>query len=202
MYKLATAAALTVALAGCAGQYTPHTPPPPGGYCTQVGVQFVCPGAPQSAYVQVLAPPAAQVQGTQLSPLSSTQGSEEIQIAKRGSSYYAPVRINDTITIPFHIDTGADDLAIPADVALTLIRAGALKRGDFVGQKPYQMANGSVEVNDVVLLREVRVGDHVVRNVRASITKAQGEPLLGQSFLSKFGSMTVDYNRSVLVLSR
>jgi len=63
------------------------------------------------------------------------------------------------------------------------------------------MANGSDEVSDVVLLREVRVGDHVIRNVRASITPAQGDPLLGQSFLSKFGAMTVDYNRGVLVLS-
>jgi predicted aspartyl protease len=63
------------------------------------------------------------------------------------------------------------------------------------------MANGTNEVSDVVVLREVRVGDHVARNVSASITPAQGEPLLGQSFLSKFRSMTVDYQRRGLVLS-
>ena len=129
------------------------------------------------------------------------RGREEIQLEKRDSSYYVPVRINDTITLPFLLDTGASDLVMPADVALTLMRAGALKRGDFIGQTPYRMANGSEEVGDVVVLRDVRVGEHVVRNVSASITPAQGEPLLGQSFLSKFGTLTVDYKRRVLVLS-
>ena len=140
-------------------------------------------------------------QEARFSPPPPVQGREEIQIEKRGSSYYVPVRINDTITLPFHLDTGADDLAIPADVALTLVRAGALRRSDLIGQNSYRMANGSNEVSDVVVLREVRVGDNVVRNVSASITPAQGEPLLGQSFLSKLGFMTIDYKRGVLVLS-
>jgi predicted aspartyl protease len=131
----------------------------------------------------------------------TVQGRGEIQLEKRDSSYYVPVRINDTITLPFLLDTGASDLVMPADVALTLMRAGALKRGDFIGQTPYRMANGAEEVSDVVVLREVRVGDHTIRNVSASITPAQGEPLLGQSFLSKFGTLTVDYKRRVLVLS-
>jgi predicted aspartyl protease len=129
------------------------------------------------------------------------QGQEEIQIEERGSSYYVPVRINDTITIPFLLDTGAGDLAIPADIAQTLMRAGALKSGDFIGKRLYQIANGSEEISPVVSIREVRVGDHVARNVTAGITPPNGEPLLGQSFLSKFGTLTVDYKRRVLVLS-
>ena len=124
-----------------------------------------------------------------------------ISITKKGNTYYVPVRINDTITLPFLRDTGASDLVIPVDVALTLMRAGALKTSDFIGQTPYRMANGSEEVGDVVVLRDVRVGEHVVRNVTAGITPPNGEPLLGQSFLSKFGAVTVDYKRLVLVLS-
>jgi clan AA aspartic protease (TIGR02281 family) len=122
-------------------------------------------------------------------------------ITKKGNSYYVQVRINDTITLPFLLDTGASDLVIPVDVALTLMRAGALNRSDFIGQRSYRIANESEEVSDVVVLRDVRVGDHMVRNVSASITQAQGEPLLGQSFLSKFGAVTVDYKRLILVLS-
>jgi len=45
------------------------------------------------------------------------QGREEVQLEKRGSSYYVPVRINDTITIPFLLDTGAGDLAIPENTS-------------------------------------------------------------------------------------
>jgi clan AA aspartic protease (TIGR02281 family) len=144
---------------------------------------------------------ATPSQQTRLSPPPSVQNHEEVQIEKRGSSYYVPVRINDTITLPFLLDTGAGDLAIPADVARTLIRAGALKSGDLIGKRSYQIANGSEEVSPVVSIREVRVGEHVVRSVTAGITPANGEPLLGQSFLSKFGAVTVDYKRLVLVLS-
>jgi hypothetical protein len=57
---------------------------------------------------------------------SAAQGTEEVQIEKRGSSYYVPVRINDTITLPFHVDTGPDSLVIPEDVAL---RCGGHPRG-------------------------------------------------------------------------
>jgi predicted aspartyl protease len=86
-------------------------------------------------------------------------------------------------------------------VARTLIRAGALKNSDFIGKRSYQIANGSEEVSALVRIREVRVGEHVVRNVTAGITPHNGEPLLGQSFLSKFGAVTIDYKRLVLVLS-
>jgi len=103
--------------------------------------------------------------------------------------------------MPFLLDTGADDLVIPADVARTLIRAGALKSGDLIGKRSYQIANGSEEVSPLVRIGEVRVGERVVRNVTAGITPANGEPLLGQSFLSKFGTLTVDYKRLVLTLS-
>jgi predicted aspartyl protease len=129
-------------------------------------------------------------------------GPEEVSIEKRGDTYRVRVRINDTITLPFLLDTGVSDLAIPADVALTLVRAGALASGDFIGKDRYTLANGSEEVREQAVIREVQVGDYAVRNVTATISPPQGEPLLGQSFLSKFGAVTLDYKRLVLILSR
>jgi predicted aspartyl protease len=129
------------------------------------------------------------------------QKSDEVQIERRGDAYYVPVRINDTITLPFLLDTGASDIVIPADVALTLIRAGALQNGDFIGKSRYRLADGSEAVSDVLSLRELQVGEHSVTNVTASISPLQGEPLLGQSFLSKFGTVTLDYRRLVLILA-
>jgi hypothetical protein len=139
------------------------------------------------------------VQRTKFSP--SVQAPEEVQIERQGDAYYVPVRINDTITLPFLLDTDASDIVIPADVALTLIRAGALTSGDFIGKSRYRLADGSEAVSDVVSLRELQVGEHSVRNVTASISPLQGEPLLGQSFLSKFGTVTLDYRRLVLILA-
>ena len=51
-----------------------------------------------------------------------------------------------------------------------------------------------------VLLREVTVGGQTVSNVTASISRSGSPPLLGQSFLSKFASWTLDNERAVLVL--
>jgi predicted aspartyl protease len=45
-----------------------------------------------------------------------------------------------------------------------------------------------------------RIGDRAVQNIVASIGSVKGEPLLGQSFLSRFASWSVDNNRHALVL--
>ena len=95
---------------------------------------------------------------------------EEIQIQRRGSAYVVPVRINQTITLPFILDTGAAELVIPVDVALTLVRAGTLSREDFIGTGRYTMANGSEEIQDRVVIREVQVGDHTATDVTASVS--------------------------------
>ena len=48
-------------------------------------------------------------------------------------------------------------------------------------------------------IRLLRVGDRL-ENVTAGTTSASGEPLLGQSFLSRFRSWSIDNRRGVLVL--
>src|SRR6516164_2621235 len=115
---------------------------------------------------------------------------QEVQLERHGNSYTLPVRINDTITLPFILDTGAEELAIPADVALILIRAGALSRDDFLGRSVYSLANGSEGVSERVIIRQVQVGRYAVNNVTALVSPPTSEPLLGESFLSKFGTVT------------
>jgi hypothetical protein len=41
----------------------------------------------------------------------------------RGKSIYAPVRINNILTINFVLDSGAISVIVPSDVYLTLVRA-------------------------------------------------------------------------------
>jgi clan AA aspartic protease (TIGR02281 family) len=144
--------------------------------------------------------PTEQQQAT--SPLvQSRVSAQEIPLQRKGNEYTVPVRINDTITLPFILDTGATELLIPADVALTLIRTGALSGDDFLGKRVYSMANGSEQLSERVLIRKVQVGDHTVNDVTASVSPPTSEPLLGESFLSKFGTVTIDYNRLILTLS-
>ena len=62
------------------------------------------------------------------------------------------------------------------------------------------MANGSEEVSNQVIIREVKVGRFAVSNVTAIVSPAESEPLLGQNFLSKFASWSLDNERHVLIL--
>jgi clan AA aspartic protease (TIGR02281 family) len=136
-----------------------------------------------------------------LMPLTGSAVGETIQLEREHGTYMIPVRINDSITLPFILDTGASDVSIPADVFLTLTRTGTVKPSDFVGTGTYTLADGSQQSSERFVLHELRVGEHVVRNVIASVVPVKGDPLLGQSFLAKLPSWTIDNERHALVLN-
>ena len=128
--------------------------------------------------------------------------SETIPLVRQGGTYLLPVRINDAITLEFLLDTGATDVTIPADVFLTLTRTGTVRTSDLIGSGTYALADGSKQRTDRFLLRELRMGDHIIRNVVASVQPASSDyPLLGQSFLAKLPTWTIDNERHVLVLN-
>ena len=115
--------------------------------------------------------------------------------------YLISGRVNGAISVDFVLDTGATDVLIPDEAAQALVRAGTLTAGDFIGTRTYVLADGSRVPSKRVILRELRVGDQRVANVTASIGPARSQPLLGQSFLSRFPSWMLDNQRHVLVLS-
>lgn len=126
---------------------------------------------------------------------------DEVSLIKKGGTYLVPVRINDAITLDFMIDSGASDVLIPADVAMTLFRTKTLSSGDFLGERTYVLADGSKLPSARFTLRQLKVGSHVLLNVTASVGPATSEPLLGQSFLGRFGSWTMDNGRHVLSIT-
>jgi predicted aspartyl protease len=125
---------------------------------------------------------------------------DEIPLSRRKGIFVVPGLINETITLGFILDSGAADVQIPIDVVMTLACAGTISDGDFVGTQTYTMADGSTLKGDQFMLRQLRLGTHAVRNVLASIGPPKGDLLLGQSFLSRFGTWAIDNARSVLIL--
>jgi predicted aspartyl protease len=73
---------------------------------------------------------------------------------------------------------------------------------DILGTGRYSFANGSSELMPKIVIRQIQVGQQTIRNVSATVNPAAADPLLGQSFLARFGTVTIDYRRHVLVLSR
>ncbi len=125
---------------------------------------------------------------------------ETIRMEKRGGVYVVPVRFNDTITLDAIIDSGASDVSIPADIVLTLIRTKTVTDQDFLGKQTYVLADGSRIPSQQFRIRSLKVGNETIENVVASIASMKGEILLGQSFLSKFKSWSVDNEKHTLIL--
>jgi len=112
-----------------------------------------------------------------------------------------PVIINGAIKLNFILDSGASDVLIPGDVFLTLTRTDTVKPSDFLGSQIYSLADGSKLKGARFLIRELRVGNQVATDVVASVGPLTGDLLLGLSFLSRFGTVTLDNNRHVLLLA-
>ena len=92
------------------------------------------------------------------------------------------------------------EVAIPKDVVLVMIRTGTLQKSDFLGTKTYSLADGSTVTSRTFRIRSLKVGNRVIENVTGSTTNVEGSLLLGQSFLSRFRSWSIDNQRQVLVL--
>jgi predicted aspartyl protease len=111
-----------------------------------------------------------------------------------------PVRFNDVITLDAIVDSGASDLSIPADIVSTLIRTKTVTDEDFLGKQTYVLADGSEVPSQQFRIRSLKVGNKTIENVVASIASVNATILLGQSFLSKFKSWSVDNEQHTLIL--
>jgi clan AA aspartic protease (TIGR02281 family) len=130
------------------------------------------------------------------------QGAEDVPLKNDSGIYTVPVRINGAITLDFIVDSGASDVVLPPDVVLTLARARTISPDDFIGDSEYRLADGSTLKSARFIIRELDVGDLTITNVTASVSgSVNAELLLGESFLSRFGSWAIDNDRHVLRLS-
>jgi predicted aspartyl protease len=124
-----------------------------------------------------------------------------IPMQPQGGTFVVPVSINNAVTLNFVVDSGAADVSIPIDVVLTLLRTGTLTKDDFSGTTEYQMADGSKVPSANFRIRTLKVGDREIANVVGSVAKVEGSLLLGQSFLARFKSWSIDNRRQVLLLN-
>ena len=123
-----------------------------------------------------------------------------IPMKKQGGIYVVPVLINNTLTLDFMVDSGASDVTIPEDVVSVLVRTGTIKDTDFTGEQTYILADGSKVKSKTFRIRSLKVGDRVLENVLGSVASTNGSLLLGQSFLGRFKSWSIDNTKHALVL--
>ena len=124
----------------------------------------------------------------------------EIMLEADGRNYLVPVRINGSITAKFVVDSGASVVMLPKDMVEDLVKSGAIVSSDMHGRSVFVTADGKHHKGQLLMLRRLEVGGHVATDVMAGVGPEHVEPLLGQTFLAKFKSWTLDNKRHVLIL--
>ena len=127
----------------------------------------------------------------------------EVQMKKMYSGVYeVPCTING-LELKFIFDTGASDVTISSVEASFMLKNGYLTKDDIRGKEYFSTATGEIHEGTKINLREIKIGDAVLKNVEASVVKNQQAPLLlGQSVLERFGTITIDNINSKLVIKQ
>jgi len=112
--------------------------------------------------------------------MAAEQNVYRIPVERTGSTMRVNVRLNDQVTAPFYIDTGASDVLIPAWVASDL---GLDLEGGRTAY--YGTANGVIK-QSLVTLESVDLGGARAENVPASVSATMSVGLLGLSFFNHF----------------
>ncbi len=123
-----------------------------------------------------------------------------VPMTRDGGVYVVPVSVNGVATLDCVVDSGAADVNIPADVFRKLVRAGTVKKEDFLGTTTYTLADGTDEPSRTFRIHQLKVGNIVLTNVTASIGGTGSTALLGQSFLGRFRSWSLDNTHHTLAL--
>ena len=126
--------------------------------------------------------------------------SRTVTLRRRGGVLMVPALLNDAVSTDFVVDSGASDVVLPETVVDQLRRAGKFSDADFTGTQMVKIANGSIVKVRTFTLRSLSVGNRVLTNLHAAVAPARATPLLGQTFLQRFASWSIDNERQVLML--
>ena len=111
-----------------------------------------------------------------------------------------PCKVNG-LSLSFIFDTGASDVTISLTEASFMLKNGYLKKEDIIGTQKYLDATGNISEGITINIREIEIEGLKLQNVKASIVKTLGAPLLlGQSALSKLGTIYLDLEKNQLTI--
>lgn len=127
----------------------------------------------------------------------------EIQMKKMYSGVYEVACTINNLPLKFIFDTGASSVSISSVEASFMLKNGYLTAEDIKGKEYFSTATGEIHEGTIIRLREIKIGDAVLKNVDASVAHNQQAPLLlGQSVLERFGTITIDNINSKLIIKQ
>jgi clan AA aspartic protease (TIGR02281 family) len=131
---------------------------------------------------------------------AATRAQETIPIEAQDGAYVVPVLVNGVLPLKFIVDSGSADVSIPAEVASTLRKLGTMSGADFLGSKTYVLADGSKVSSEIYRIESLKIGGLVMPNVTVRVSAEKSSLLLGQSFLRRLKSWSLDNSKQILII--
>jgi len=139
---------------------------------------------------------------TELGLIEDSPLDTRIPLVRMSGGLIAPVVINNALKLNFIVDSGASDVSIPAEVFASLVQANTVTQADITGTRNYKNADGEVSQSKTFIIRSLKIGNIEAPNVQAKVSPSNAPPLLGQSFLKRFKSWSIDNSTQELILKR
>jgi predicted aspartyl protease len=151
-------------------------------------------------WVEAKAAAPVVAKSTAINADSVSAAAVRVPLVGEGGALVVPVLINGAIKLNFTVDSGAPEVSIPADVFSTLLRTATVAKADITGSATN--ADGGSYESRTFVLRSLKVGELEVANVDAKVVAPNAPLLLGESFLKRFKSWSVDNTAKALILQR
>lgn len=101
----------------------------------------------------------------------------------------------------FIFDSGASEVLVSPEIVALLIKRNTITESDILEDGHYTIADGSVVKMKRFKMKEIKVGNKIIKNVECSVANdLYTDMLLGQSVLSKFGKYTFENNSQTLII--
>ena len=127
----------------------------------------------------------------------------EIDLIQRGSAIDSRLAYDleleiDGIKGEFLLDTGAMGFTIGM-IMFDRLKEGNIKYQE-LNREVTSFGIGGNAVSDLIIIQEIKIGDYIVKNVVASVSKSHNYSLIGTGFLLKFSDVIWKMKENKLVL--
>jgi hypothetical protein len=122
-----------------------------------------------------------------------------IQLGVAQGTYTVQASVNGNPPHTFTLDSGASAVWIPSHVVAQMIDNGQIRANDYVRTTTFIDANGRQVEQPVYNLRTLTVGSLTLRDVLCTAGQDQNTFLLGQTFLAKLPSWSIDNKNGRLI---
>ena len=121
-----------------------------------------------------------------------------VKMKRKSGVYTLPCEVNG-IRRDFIFDTGAANTSLSQEFVNELKQKNRLLQTDFTGAMQTRNASGRVDNNTTINIRQLKVGNRLIYNVKAIIAVNQKAPLLlGLNAIDMLGEWTMKKNLLVL----